>query len=132
MPFAGRAAQVSGPAAAPGSRRVRSAGCGSPPRRPPRRPLRPAPHGGHYSYRCIEPHDGAYDGAGVQQWACNGGFTQQWRTVPIGDGIVVLRHLMSGKCLQDMGRPDGERREVGLMPCTGADNQAWRAEGRDR
>lgn len=86
----------------------------------------------YYSYRCVEPHDGAYDGAGVQQWACNGGFAQQWRTVPIGDGIVVLRHLMSGKCLQDMGRPDGERREVGLMPCTGADNQAWRAEGRDR
>lgn len=44
----------------------------------------------------------------------------------IHDHVVVLRHLVSGKCLEDIGRPDGSRREVGLMPCTGASNQAWR------
>ncbi|MGW2024462.1 RICIN domain-containing protein [Streptomyces decoyicus] len=83
------------------------------------------------SYRCVEPRDGLYDGAGVQQWTCNHGLNQQWRMVTLHDDIVVLRHIMSGKCLEDMGQANGERREVGLMPCTGANNQAWRAEGRD-
>ncbi|MFJ3234667.1 RICIN domain-containing protein [Streptomyces sp. NPDC086787] len=78
------------------------------------------------SYKCVEPRDGTYDGAGVQQWACNNSFEQQWRTDTVGRNIVVLRHYMSGKCLEDMGQPSGNRREVGLMPCTGASNQAWR------
>lgn len=78
------------------------------------------------SYKCVEPRDGTYDGAGVQQWTCNNSFAQQWRMDTLHDHVVVLRHLVSGKCLEDIGRPDGNRREVGLMPCTGASNQAWR------
>ncbi|MGW4690360.1 RICIN domain-containing protein [Streptomyces sp. NPDC004244] len=78
------------------------------------------------SYKCVEPRDGTYDGAGVQQWTCNGGMDQLWDSVPLKPGIVTLRHRWSGKCLQDMGHPDGKRREVGLMPCTYASDQAWR------
>ncbi|MFE2927911.1 RICIN domain-containing protein [Streptomyces goshikiensis] len=82
------------------------------------------------SYACVDPRSGTYDGAGVEQWTCNWSDSQEWRMDYIHDNIVVLRHVWSGKCLQDMGQPDGERREVGLMPCTGASSQAWRTEPR--
>ena len=73
------------------------------------------------SGKCLDVNDRSTDdGAKVQQWTCNGGPNQQWRTrAAPAAGAVLLVSVQSGKCLDVSGGPAVQQ------PCDGRDGQRW-------
>ena len=80
------------------------------------------------SGRCLAPAaGGSFDGAEVQQWTCDKADTNTFWKVEKRGAVVVLRHYLSGRCLDldDTGEVAGDGKKIQTWICNGQPNQRF-------
>lgn len=77
----------------------------------------------HAPLMCLQPtSEGA--GATIVQRSCNYTDGQKWEKI-WQNGGALIKNKASQLCLADAGMPNGSRREVRQLPCTGEATQLW-------
>ncbi|KJK46415.1 hypothetical protein UK14_23400 [Streptomyces sp. NRRL F-4428] len=78
---------------------------------------------GHATVMCLQPTS-AGAGATIVQRACNYSDGQKWEFT-WQNGGALIKNKATGLCLADAAMPNGSRREVRQLPCTGEAGQLW-------
>ncbi len=78
---------------------------------------------GHAALMCVQPTTLDSHGVIVQR-SCTHTDGQKWQFV-WQNGGALIKNKVSGLCLADAGMPNGSRREVRQLPCTGEAGQLW-------
>ncbi|MFD0358148.1 RICIN domain-containing protein [Streptomyces sp. NPDC127110] len=78
---------------------------------------------GHATLMCVQPT--TLDSSGlIVQRSCTHTDGQKWEFI-WQNGGALIKSKVSGLCLADAGMPNGSRREVRQLPCTGEAGQLW-------
>jgi hypothetical protein len=85
-----------------------------------------------HSGKCADiPSSAGNDGAALKQYACNGGWNQQWNVLDSGNGYVSLVARHSGKCLDVSDGSTADGAAVVQWTCNGGTNQQWQIQAAD-
>jgi len=82
-----------------------------------------------HSGKCADvPSSSKDDGVAIKQYACNGGWNQQWQLLDLGNGYhnVIARH--SGKCLEVPGSSTSDGAVADQWACDGGTHQQWQVQ----
>ncbi|WP_369185785.1 RICIN domain-containing protein [Streptomyces sp. Y1] len=79
---------------------------------------------GTFAGKCLDVWGaGTNDGAGIDQWTCNGQANQRFTIVPGNDGYEI--HTFAGKCLDVWGAGTNDGAGIIQWTCTGSPNQEF-------
>lgn len=82
-----------------------------------------------HSNKCADvPSSSKDDGVAVKQYACNGGWNQQWQLLDLDNGYhnVIARH--SGKCLGVTGASTSDGAATAQSACGAGTHQQWQIQ----